>query len=66
MNDEIELWMWSQISYDPHSHECNFSNCVRRPEKFRSSTGLEPVTSRYRCDALRHCLHDTGMTLILE
>ena len=28
-------------------------NCVKKPEKkFRTSTGFEPVTSRYRCDAL--------------
>ena len=33
----------------------NLSNCVKKPEKkkkFRTSTGFEPVTSRYRCDAL--------------
>ena len=33
---------------------------VEKPEKFRSSTGFEPVTSRFRCDALctdwMHCL----------
>ena len=29
-----------------------FFNCVKKPEKFRTSTGFEPVTSRYRCDAL--------------
>ena len=27
-------------------------NCVEKPEKFRTSTGFEPVTSRFRCDAL--------------
>ena len=27
-------------------------NCVKKFEKFRTSTGFEPVTSRYRCDAL--------------
>ena len=27
------------------------SNCVEKPEKVRTSTGFEPVTSRYRCDA---------------
>ena len=26
--------------------------CVEKPENFRTSTGFEPVTSRYRCDAL--------------
>ena len=30
----------------------NLSNCVKKPEKVRTSTGFEPVTSRYRCDAL--------------
>ena len=39
-------------SYDPRSYERNFCNCVKNPEKFRTSTGFEPVTSRYRCDAL--------------
>ena len=29
-----------------------FCNCVQKPEKFRTSTGFEPVTSRFRCDAL--------------
>ena len=33
-------------------HNCNFYNCVKKLKKFRTSTGLEPVTSRYRCDAL--------------
>ena len=39
---------------DPRSYDRNFCNCVKKPEKkkFRTSTGLEPVTSRYRCDAL--------------
>ena len=37
---------------DPRSYDRNFSNCVKKPEKnFRTSTGLEPVTS------------DTGATL---
>ena len=39
-------------SYDLRSYEHNFYNCVEKPEKFRTSTGLEPVTSRLRCDAL--------------
>ena len=39
-------------SYDPRSYERNFCNCVEKPEKFRTSTGFEPMTSRYRCDAL--------------
>ena len=45
--DEYIKW-----SYDLRSYECNFYNCVEKPEKFRTSTGFEPVTSRYRCDAL--------------
>ena len=39
-------------SYNPRSYERNFCNCVEKPEKFRTSSGFEPVTSRYRCDAL--------------
>ena len=39
-------------SCDARSYERNLCNCVRKPENFRSSTGFEPVTSRYRCDAL--------------
>ena len=38
-------------SYHPRSYERNFCNCVKKPEKFRTTTGFEPVTSRYRCDA---------------
>ena len=33
-------------------YELNFRNCVEKPEKFRTSAGFEPVTLRYRCDAL--------------
>ena len=29
-----------------------FANCIKKPEKFRTSTGFEPMTSRYRSDAL--------------
>ena len=42
-------------SYDLRSnffYERNFRNCVEKPEKFRTSTEFEPVTSRFRCDAL--------------
>ena len=42
----------NQVSYDHRSYERNLSNCVKKPEKVRTSTGFEPVTSRYRCDAL--------------
>ena len=30
-------------------------NCVQKPEQSGTSTGFEPVTSRYRCDALTNC-----------
>ena len=43
------LMKWS---YDPRSCERNFCNCAKKSEKFRTSTGFEPVTSRYQCDAL--------------
>ena len=60
MNQRWNVWNVSYIncgyeikwSYDPRSYERNFCNCVKKPEKFRFSTGFEPVTSRYRCDAL--------------
>ena len=35
--------------YELRSYERNFYNCVEKPEKFRTSTGFEPVTSRFRC-----------------
>ena len=38
--------------YDLRSYERNFYNCVEKPEKFRTSTGFEPVTLRFRCDTL--------------
>ena len=42
-------WKWR----NDRRSECNLCNCVKKPEKkFRTSTGFEPVTSRYRCDAL--------------
>ena len=39
-------------SYDLRSYEPNFCNCVQKSEKFLTSTGFEPVTSRFRCDSL--------------
>ena len=30
----------------------NLRNYVENPDNFRTSTGFEPATSRYRCDAL--------------
>ena len=44
-----ETFKWS---YDPRSYERNFYNCLKKPEKFRTSTGFEPVNPRYRCDTL--------------
>ena len=41
-----------QVSHDHRSFERNLSNCEQKPEKVRTSTEFEPVTSRYRCDAL--------------
>ena len=49
MNSIIYEIKWS---YDLRSCERNICNCLEKPEKFRTSTGFEPVTSRYRCDAL--------------
>ena len=42
----------TQVSHDHRSFKRNLSNCEQKPEKVRTSTGFEPVTSRYRCDAL--------------
>ena len=44
--------MSNQVSYDPRSYEHNLCNCGLKPEKFRTSMGFEPVTSRYWCNAL--------------
>ena len=44
-----------QVDYDHRSYERNLSNCVYKPENVRTSTGFEPVTSRYRCNALTNC-----------
>ena len=42
-------WRWR----NDRRSERNLCNCVKKPEKkFRTSTGFEPVTSRYQCDAL--------------
>ena len=43
---------FSQVSHDHRSCEGNLSNCVEKPEKVRTSTGFEPVTSWYRRNAL--------------
>ena len=41
-----------QVSYGRRRYERNLSTWLYKPEKVRTSTGFEPVTSRYRCDAL--------------
>ena len=42
-------WRWR----NDRRSERNLCNCVKKPEKkFRTSTGFEPVTSWYQCDAL--------------
>ena len=41
-----ELRIWNQVSHDHRSFECNLSNWEQKPEKVRTSTGFEPVTSR--------------------
>ena len=42
-----EKWQYyfDQVSYDHCSNERNLSNCVKKPEKVRTSTGFEPVIS---------------------
>ena len=43
----------SQMKVDPRSYERNYMQLRKEAwKKFRTSTGFEPVTSRYRCDAL--------------
>ena len=49
---EIENHYPGVVTPDLRSYERNFCNCVKKPQQFRTSTGFEPVTSRYRCDAL--------------
>ena len=49
----IELRMWNQVSYDLRRYERNLCNCIYKSlQKVRTSTGFEPVTSRYWCDNL--------------
>ena len=35
-----------QVRHDHRSFQRNLSNCVQKPDKVRTSTGFEPVTSR--------------------
>ena len=41
------------MSYDHHRYERNLSNCVEKPEKVRTSTGFEPVTSGFIAQLVR-------------
>ena len=52
MNHILNCGYEIRWSYDPRSYECNFNNCVEKSEKFSTSKGFEPVTSRYQCGAL--------------
>ena len=47
-----ELRIWNQVKLWSSHLWTQFLNCVKKLENFRTSTGFEPVTSRYRCDAL--------------
>ena len=49
---ESETVEASEVSYDPCSYRRNFCNCLVKPEKVKTSMGLEPATTRLRCDAL--------------
>ena len=45
--------LYIQMKNDPRSYWSQFLQLRKEAwKKFRTSTGLEPVTSRYRCDAL--------------
>ena len=52
LTEEPNKDVLNQVSHDHRSFEHNLSNCEQKPEKVRTSMGFEPVTSRYRCDAL--------------
>ena len=45
-----ELRIWNQVKL--WSSQLWAGICVEKPENFRTSTGFEPVTSRFLCDAL--------------
>ena len=57
----IELQIWNQVSHDHRSFERNLSNCEQKPEKVRTSTGFEPVTSnepvRNGCEVIYEIFH---------
>ena len=44
----IELNSNPFVALITYNITCNLSNCEQKPEKVRTSTGFEPVTSRYR------------------
>ena len=51
------------MSYDPRSYERNLSKYVKKPEKVRTSSGFELVTSRYpvrRSNQLSYDVIDVG------
>ena len=50
--EKSALLRFIEVSHDHHSSERNLRNCAEKPEKVRTLTGFEPVTSRYRCDAV--------------
>ena len=52
MNHKSNCGYEIKCSNHLRSYGRNFCNCVEKPENFRTSTRFEPVTSRYRCDAL--------------
>ena len=53
INHIWELRKWNQMKNDPRSCERSLYNYVRSLKKeIKTSTGFEPVTSQYRCDAL--------------
>ena len=52
MNHALKCRYEIKWSYAPRSYERNFSNCVEKTGKFRTSTRFEPVTLLRRCGAL--------------
>ena len=68
-SQDIGIWfvgrdnLLSQVSYDPRSYERNLSKYVKKPEKVRTSSGFELVTSRYpvrRSNQLSYDVIDVG------
>ena len=63
MNHILNCGYEIKWSYDPRSYERNYCNWVEKPEKFRTSTGFELVTSRYRCTFVPVYLCDALLVL---